>query len=82
MQKTLQVRILTRYMSEKGLADFIEEYKENRQRGRTAKKPNDVDKRIHATFKKTQSMSETAKSFKISVSKVAGSVSRVVAWEK
>lgn len=82
----LKTNILSRFMSEKALNELVEDYKDARLRSslKKVRKPNDTDLKIYKKFQETQSITETAEAFgsEMTVTRVAGAITRVVAWNK
>lgn len=76
-----QVEILKRFMSEKELSKLLEDYKGASYRSRGVTKPTDVDKRLVKTFKELGSISKTAETAKVSISKVYSALSRCSYYE-
>lgn len=74
---------MQRYMNDKALESFHEDYREHLYKEKKhMRKPNQNDTRILSHLKKTQSVSETAKALGVSHGKVIGAAARLSVYSK
>lgn len=80
--KTLQVSIISRFLEEKDLKSFLQQYNENSHHTSVIREPDERDVKLANLVKKHQSISRAAKEVGVSTYRVFSALSRVTAHKK
>ena len=80
--KTMQLKIVKRFMNQQDFDAFMDQYNENKYISRTVRKPSEKDLKIAKAFHGSKSASEVAKKFGLLSSyNVISAVGRVYAYK-